>query len=343
MSEGKTTEYASPFSMWRCGTCALEWDKDTYKGDCPHCDLATQVQRLEKERDSWKMRYESSQEALTEVMAEHTAQSEELDVLKLAEGLQSPVYEQLVADRTRLTEELAESKVQHDACHETVDDLRSEDARNLDAAQQQVNTLRTGIELAMRELPEAEPGHANTHTILKAALATTPSAVKTLREALEVAIEVLNDVHAKEPTVWMSRMIGKFKTILRLATTPLAEEPKNCFKIECDCSAYHPLGGVCECGQDYESNVDHFGKSVPPAYGDGYEQHQFRRAQQPTTETVCPCEDSPCVNCEWHFNSLHGGHVGIDFGDGHYELKHCSLCTTPGCVDGKIQVKESTE
>jgi len=60
----------------------------------------------------WKLRYQSSSDALTELIQEHTEQSEELDVLKLAEGLQNPVYEQLVADRNDLQSEVERLKTE---------------------------------------------------------------------------------------------------------------------------------------------------------------------------------------------------------------------------------------
>ncbi|KKN86874.1 hypothetical protein LCGC14_0264360 [marine sediment metagenome] len=161
---------------------------------------------------------------------------------------------------------------------------------------------------------------------------------------------------------------------LASTSAPAPETKERCFQIECECSAYHPLGGLCSvCGRDYESNCDHYGKSVPPAYGDGYEQHKFQRALTNETEealragvkagqearqrgdvqssedvkseftnepletgTVCPCfgEEVLCIEC-WAIRKeiLRGGIP---------QTKHSLECTTEGCVDGCIQEGATT-
>ena len=55
---------------------------------------------------------------------------------------------------------------------------------------------------------------------------------------------------------------------------------ERCFRIDCECALFHPLGGRCGiCGNDYESNVEHLGKDVPPVYGDNYPQHRYEREE----------------------------------------------------------------
>ncbi len=172
--------------------------------------------------------------------------------------------------------------------------------------------------------------------------------VTALREAAEQAVEAFRYTQEYITPELLPSLEGwshhdatvALKKALALTPTSASETKERCFQIECECSAYHPLGGLCSvCGRDYESNCDHYGKSVPPAYGDGYEQHKFQRA--PTNEpletgTVCPCfgEEVLCIEC-WAIRKeiLRGGIP---------QTKHSLECTTEGCVDGCIQEGATT-